>query len=169
MGATEAGNPTLAYPERTWALIPVAAAISGCSPPEAMRRLWSPVDRAYDSGDVALAVELSLQVWTDGPRRTPDQVDEAVREHVRAMTTHEFARPDFDEQLLQELAPPAFERLGEIHVPTLVITGDADQPHINGNMAHLAAAVPGARDVTLHNVAHHLPLEKPAEFNRAVL
>ena len=68
-------------------------------------------------------LELSLQVWTDGPQRTPDQVDAAVREHIRAMTQHEFARPEIDEQLKQDLEPPAYDRLNTIQAPTLIITG----------------------------------------------
>ncbi|HZY40564.1 MAG TPA: alpha/beta fold hydrolase [Anaerolineae bacterium] len=169
MGGAIAIDFALAYPERTLALIPVAAAISGYRPPESIRSLWSPINEAYERGDKALALELSLQVWTDGPQRTPDQVDQAVREHIRAMTAHEFARPEIDEQLLQELDPPAYDRLGEIHAPTLVITGDADVPYINQLMDHAVATIPGAQHVVIHNAAHHLPLERPEEFNRAVL
>ncbi|MBI5566183.1 MAG: alpha/beta fold hydrolase [Chloroflexi bacterium] len=169
MGGAIAIDFALAYPERTLALIPVAAAISGLRPPDSVRSQWSSIGEAYERGDKALALDLSLQIWTDGPQRTPDQVDAAVREHVRTMTAHEFARPEIDEQLLQELDPPAYDRLGDIHVPTLVVTGDADIPYINGNMTHLAATVPGAQHVVIHDAAHHLPLERPEEFNRAVL
>ena len=169
MGGAIAIDFALAYPERTWALIPVAAAISGLRPPDSVRSQWSSIGEAYERGDKALALDLSLQIWTDGPQRTPDQVDAVVREHIRAMTAYEFARPEIDEQLLQELDPPACDRLGDIHVPTLVITGDADIPYINGNMTHLAATVPGAQHVVIHDAAHHLPLERPEEFNRAVL
>lgn len=169
MGGAIVIDFALAYPERTAALIPVAAAISGYRPPESARGLWAPINEAYERGDKALALELSLKVWTDGPQRTPEQVDPAVRERVRAMTEHEFTRPEINEQLLQQLEPPAYDRVNTIHAPTLVISGDADLPHINANMAHLAATVPGAQHVVIHDAAHHLPLEKPAEFNRAVL
>ncbi len=169
MGGGIAIDFALAHPERTWALIPVAAAISGLRPPDSVRSQWSSIGEAYERGDKVAALDLSLQIWTDGPQRTPDQVDPAVREHIRAMTAHEFARPEIDEQLLQELDPPAYDRLGDIHVPTLAITGDADIPYINDNMTHLAATVPGAQHIVIHDAAHHLPLEKPDEFNRAVL
>ena len=42
-------------------------------------------------------------------------------------------------------------------------------PYINANMAYAAATIPGAQHVIIHGAAHHLPLEKPEEFNRAVL
>lgn len=169
MGGAIAIDFALAYPERTLALIPVAAAISGLRPPDSVRSQWSAIGEAYERGDKALALELSLQVWTIGPQRTPDQVDAAVLDHVRAMTEHEFARPEIDEDLMQQLDPPAYDRLGDIQMPTLVISGDADIPYINGNMTHLAATVPGAQHVVIHDAAHHLPLEKPEQFNDAVL
>ncbi len=137
--------------------------------PEAVRQITRPINEAYERGDEALAVELSLQIWTDGPQRTPDQVDAAVREHIRAMTKHEFDRPEFDHQLEQDLEPPAYDRLNTIHAPTLIITGEVDAPHINANMTYAAATIPGAQHVVIHGAAHHLPLEKPEEFNRAVL
>ena len=169
MGGAIAIDFALAYPDRTSALIPVAAAIPGLRPPDSVRSQWSSIGEAYERGDKALALELSLQVWTIGPQRTADQVDAAVLDHIRAMTAFEFARPEIDEQLLQELEPPACDRLSDIHVPTLVVSGDADIPYINGNMAYAAATIPGAQHVIIHDAAHHLPLERPEEFNRAVL
>jgi 3-oxoadipate enol-lactonase len=169
MGGAIAIDFALAYPERTLALIPVAAAISGYELPDAVRQITRPINEAYERGDVALAVELSLQIWTDGPQRTPDQVDATVREHIRAMTQLEFDRPEFDQQLEQDLEPPAYDRLNTIHAPTLIISGEVDAPHINANMVYAAATIPGAQHVIIHGAAHHLPLEKPEEFNQAVV
>ncbi len=94
---------------------------------------------------------------------------QAVREHIRAMTQLEFDRPEFDEKLEQDLEPPAYDRLNTIHAPTLIISGEVDVPHINANMAHAAATIPGAQHVIIHGAAHHLPLEKPEEFSRVVV
>ncbi|WP_376100695.1 hypothetical protein ACE7GA_27105 (plasmid) [Roseomonas sp. CCTCC AB2023176] len=38
---------------------------------------------------------------------------------------------------------PAYGRLGEVAVPTLVIQGDLDFPHIVSRSRHVAATVPG--------------------------
>jgi len=68
----------------------------------------------------------------------------------------------------QSMSPPGYKRLGEIHVPVLVIVGDYDEP-----MASLAAPFmeQGIADVRRVNMpTGHLPsLEKPDEFNRIVL
>lgn len=169
MGGAIAIDFALAYPNRTSALIPVAAAVSGYRPPTEASELSQRLREAYDRGDKPLAVELSLQLWTDGPNRRPDQVAQAARERVRVMTAQEFNRPEYDENLAKDLEPPAYDRLGDIKAPTLVITGDADLPRINRLMEYAVATIPGAQHVIIHDVAHHLPLEKPDEFNRAVL
>lgn len=63
----------------------------------------------------------------------------------------------------------ARDRLGEIAAPTLVIHGDRDPliPYRQGEL--LAAAIPGARLLTLPGVGHLSPTERPAEVRGAVL
>lgn len=167
MGGAIAIDFTLTYPDRVAALIPVASGLSGYqATANAQRR--AEMNAAYERGDKARAVELSLQLWTDGPQRTPDQVDARVRQRIRAMTAHTFDLPDY-ENVSQPLDPPAVGRLAEIHAPTLVIFGDLDVPDILAIGDLIAANVPGARKAMIPGTAHHLNVEKPAEFNHAVL
>jgi 3-oxoadipate enol-lactonase len=158
---------TLTYPDRVAALIPVAAGLSGyqATTRSAVR---DELNAAYERGDKERAVELSLQVWTDGPHRAPDQVDPDVRERLRAMTAHTFDLPDV-EQWLQRLEPPAIDRLAEIHVPTLFVVGDQDVADIQKIGDLVVASVPGARRAVIPGTAHHLNMEQPVEFNRIVL
>ncbi len=158
---------TLAYPNRVAALLPVAAGLGGYRS-STSSPLRDELNAAYERGDKERAVELSLQMWTDGPRRTPDQVDPAVRERIRVMTQHTFDLPDV-EQWLQQLEPPAIDRLAEIHVPTLFIVGDQDAEDILKIGDLIVAHVPGAQRVVIPGTAHHLNVEQPAEFNRIVL
>ena len=85
------------------------------------------LDAADEAGDVDQVNELELQIWVDGPHRSPDQVDAKVRDLVREMNLIALKTPEDlgDEQPLE---PPAADRLGSIRVPTLVITGDLDTP-----------------------------------------
>ena len=128
MGGAIAIDFTLAYPDRVAALIPVAAGLGGYHS-TVTSPLRDELNAAYERGDKERAVELSLQMWTDGPYRTPDQVDPTVREHIRAMTSHTFDLPDV-EPWSQRLEPPAIDRLAEIHVPTLFVVGDQDAEEI---------------------------------------
>jgi pimeloyl-ACP methyl ester carboxylesterase len=167
LGGSIAIDFTLAYPDRAAALIPVAAGLGGYRATSS-KALRDEMVAAYDSGDMERAVELSLQAWTDGPQRRPDQVDPGVRERIRAMTAHTFELPDV-EQWLQRLEPPAIDRLGEIHAPTLFIVGDQDVEDIFKIGDLIVANVPGARRAVIPGAAHHLNMERPAEFNHLVL
>ncbi len=167
MGGGIAIDFTLAYPERVAALIPVAAGLSGYQLTSSSP-LRDELRAAYERGDKARAVELSLQLWTDGPQRTPDQVDSRVRDRIRAMTLHTFDLPDFD-NVVQPLDPPAFGRLAEIHAPTLFIAGDRDVKDILDIGDLIVTHVPGAKKATIPGTAHHLNVERPAEFNHVVL
>jgi pimeloyl-ACP methyl ester carboxylesterase len=167
MGGMIAIDFTLTYPDRVAALLPVAAGLSGYRA-TSNRALRDEMEAAYERGDKERAVELSLQVWTDGPQRTPDQVDPAVRERIRAMTVHTFDLPDV-EPWLQRLEPPAIDRLAEIHAPTLFVVGDQDVADILKIGELIVTHVPGAQRAIIPGTAHHLNMEQPAEFNRIVL
>jgi 3-oxoadipate enol-lactonase len=175
MGGAIAIDFTLMYPEMVDALIPVAMGLSGFKPAEdefagEENAFWAGVDEALKTGDVRRAVELTLRTWTDGPVRKPDQVDPAVREKVRAMTTRNYERPDVQETAEpQALEPPAISRLAEIHVPALIVVGDQDVRTILTIADILEKGIAGARKVIIPGTAHHLNMEKPEEFNRAVL
>ncbi len=72
-------------------------------------------------------------------------------------------------QVAAVLAHNTEDRLAEIRVPTLVITGDADQlvPPVCSEI--LAAKIPGAKLVRIPGGSHAFNLEVPDEFNRGVL
>ena len=174
MGGGLAIDFTLEHPEMVEALIPVAAGVSGLQPSDnddnSELQAWQEIEAALTSGDKALAVELDLRLWTDGPKRTPEQTDPVVREKVKTMTTSNYARPDdLDAPDSIPLTPPAIGRLGEIAVPTLIIYGDADVRGILLIADILQKGIPNAKVTVIPNTAHHLNLEQPAEFNRIVL
>jgi pimeloyl-ACP methyl ester carboxylesterase/molybdenum cofactor biosynthesis enzyme MoaA len=58
--------------------------------------------------------------------------------------------------------------LGRVAVPTLVIEGDEDSMATPARAAELAAAIPGAKLVTVPRAARLPNLEQPEAFNRAV-
>jgi 3-oxoadipate enol-lactonase len=172
MGGALAIDFTLQYPEVVDALITVGAGRSGFEqgePDEEFKAKDAALDEAFKSGDIARAVEISLQIWTDGPYRTPDQVDPQVRERVRAMTTHNFERGDDEEVQAQEMEPPATSRLSEIHAPALIIVGDKDVELILTIANMLEKGIAGAKKVVILGTAHHLNMEKPEEFNQVVI
>jgi pimeloyl-ACP methyl ester carboxylesterase len=71
-----------------------------------------------------------------------------------------FPRPPF---------PLAAQRLSEMRVPTLVIRGDRDVPTITKIVDALEKNVPGAKKMIIPGTGHMVNVEKPGEFNSAVL
>lgn len=59
------------------------------------------------------------------------------------------------------------DRLGDIRCPVLVLTADQDYTPVSVKQAY-AERLPDARLVVIPDSRHALPLEKPAEFNRAL-
>ncbi|GAC1344419.1 MAG: alpha/beta hydrolase [Ktedonobacteraceae bacterium] len=173
MGGSLATDFTLEHPEMVEALVLVGAGLSRFKSKEennATSKMWEEVEEAFKKGDIARAVELELRFWTDGPNRPTEQVDPQVRERVRQMTTHNYERPDdLDAPDPIGLEPPAIARLVEIHVPTLIIIGDEDVSEIFAIADILEKRIGGAKRVGIANTAHHLNMEKPAEFNQVVL
>ena len=171
MGGSLSVDFTLQYSEMVDALITVGAGLSGFEEedPDELKAQEEEMEEAFKRGDIARSVEISLQIWTDGPFRTPEQVNPQVRERVRAMTTHNFERGDDEEVRPQHIEPPAADRLSEIHVPMLIIVGSEDVEIILSIANKLERDIVGAKKVVIPDTAHHLNMEKPQEFNRVVI
>jgi proline iminopeptidase len=60
------------------------------------------------------------------------------------------------------------DRLGEIHVPTLVLAGRDDFQFPSEHQATLAAAIPNAHLEIIERAGHNAPTERPAEVIQAV-
>jgi pimeloyl-ACP methyl ester carboxylesterase len=65
--------------------------------------------------------------------------------------------------------PPAASRLGEIHVPTLVLVGELDIPDMQGIASALASGIPGARKAVIKGAGHLTPIEVPQEVAELVM
>ena len=167
-GAKTVVNFTLEHPEMTDALVLVAPALSGFVFTGDMPRQAEQLDLAEEAGDLAQVNELELQIWVDGPHRTPDQVDAQLRERVREMNLIALQTPD-GLGIEQPLDPAAASRLAELHTPTLVIVGDLDTPKTLAAAGFLATHIAGARKLEMTGVAHLPNMERPEEFNRHVL
>jgi pimeloyl-ACP methyl ester carboxylesterase len=159
----------LAYPQRVTTLILGApATIGGSQPSLAILQFGEEEEALLEAGDLAGATTLNVRMWVDGPQRTPDQVDPAIRALVYTMQLHAFSLPTPEDVAMDRLTPPAIARLGEVRAPTLILAGDRDVPGVAELADQLAREIPGAQKVILAGVAHLINLERPAEFNHLV-
>jgi 3-oxoadipate enol-lactonase len=172
MGAGIAVEAALARPGTIDSLVLVSpgGALFGDSPAE-LRPVWAAEVDALDRGDIDAAVEINLRAWVDGPDRTSDAVDPAVRAFVATMQREAFELPEWDQDAApeHELTPPATARLAELACPILVVVGEADQPSIRSVAERVAADAQQVRLVVWPGVAHMLTLERPDEFTELVL
>jgi pimeloyl-ACP methyl ester carboxylesterase len=85
-----------------------------------------------------------------------------VTDNARELMRHE---PDPD----APLDPPAYDRLHEIKVPTLVLVGALDTPDIREIVERIDRYVCGARRLEYEKVGHIINLEADRRFNADVL
>jgi pimeloyl-ACP methyl ester carboxylesterase len=172
MGAGIAVEAALARPGTIDSLVLVSpgGALFGDSPAE-LRPVWAAEVDALDRGDIDAAVEINLRAWVDGPDRTSEAVEPALRRFVATMQREAFELPEWDQDTApeHELTPPATARLAELACPILVVVGEADQPSIRLVAERVASDAQQARIVVWPGVAHMLTLERPDEFAELVL
>jgi 3-oxoadipate enol-lactonase len=163
LGGTTALELTLESPERVAALVLVGSGLDGHEWSEEVRAFGAEEDEALERGDLDAAVEANVKLWL------ADDVDSDVRALVADMQRKAFERQVGHEVEMRRLDPPASERLHEVRVPTLVITGDEDVRDIHEIADKLAAEIPGAERAHIAGSGHLPSLERPDEFDRVVL
>jgi len=168
-GAKVAVDFYLTYPERVRGLVLVAPVVSGYEPSGAVAQFNKEEEALLDNGNLKDATELNLRMWVDGPYRTSGAVDPMLRKRVGEMQYQAFSQPVPENASSQELSPPAIDRLNEIQVPLLVISGDLDVPSFVEFSDALAKQVRGAKWVVIPGTAHMVNMEAPVVFNQVVL
>ena len=150
----------LAHPERVEALVLSGPVVSGIG------YTLHNMKRAYTnfSTDPAAQVER----WSADPYAIAPGNDVA-RARLKDLLTAYPQNLDLGKGALhRDPERPALGRLGEIHVPTLLLTGEHDIPDVHAHMGAIEAGIPGARRVVLEDAGHLCYLEQPEAFNAAV-
>jgi pimeloyl-ACP methyl ester carboxylesterase len=159
---------TLLHPERVRSLVLVGSALEGYRfTDERVIASWKEEEAAYEAGDLERLTRNEMQTWLAGFDRSLEEIHPPVRDLVNQMLLDAYALPEPGSE--QRLQPAAADRLGEISAPALVIVGDRDAPDILRIADLLANGIHGARKVIIEDTAHAPNLERPEEFNRAVL
>jgi 3-oxoadipate enol-lactonase len=168
MGGGAALDMALAVPHRVSALVTVNSTPSGWHHTRDIMRAWEAVDEAYETQGAAAANELEMKMWLDGPHRPAGEVDRDVRRSVAIVNRVLLERQAAFTVEPGELTPPAIERLDDLRCPSLVITGELDQPSVVAGAFELARRT-GADHVEIRGAAHLPNLERPREFLAALL
>lgn len=167
-GGRVAIETTLHHRDRVAALVLVAPAVSGMPwteddlHPDELA-LEEAAEAAAEARDVAEANRLEARLWLDGPLQPEGRVGGDARDLFLQMNGRALAAPDVGAPTWDDTA---WDRLGEIAVPTTVVVGDLDEaPHL---FVRVAEAIPHARMVRLPRSAHLPMLDDPRTFVAAI-
>jgi 3-oxoadipate enol-lactonase len=172
MGAEIALGFTLKYPYMVSGLILSGAGLDGFDYSEAAMKRWNAFSMAVQKRNFPAAIDRFMADWVDGPK-LPASL--AVRQKVRSIMDeytfiHYLPRPQAAQSDIDlDSERPMSERLDEIKVPTLIIVGDRDQTDILEIAEVLEEGIEGSKRVDMPNAAHFPNIERPREFNRALL
>jgi len=160
MGGQAAIDLALAHPGRVAGLALVGTAVRDAPYPELetgpTAELNALIEAADAAGDLDEVGRLEAWMWLDGPAAPEGRVGGAARELFLDMNARALRAEDPGEEAE---TPPAWPRLGEIAVPTLLLVGRLDAEEIVAIDEQAAPLMPGARLQFLDGVAHVPHLE----------
>ena len=160
MGGRTALDLILAQPNRVSGLVLIGAAVRGAPYPDLTEGPTAELEAMLESADAAGGIEevnrLEAWMWLDGPTADERRVGGPARELFLDMNGRALRAetPGKEAEM-----PPAWPRLAEITVPTLVMIGRLDAEDIQTINEPLAKIIPNARLVWLDDVAHLPHLE----------
>lgn len=166
---------TIDHPEHVSALVAVAAGVSGFEyqPGDSERErreseLFIQADELWEKKEFDELADLEAHVWADGPSQPIGRASSQLHNYIRKIVRANYTRQD-GQATPQPLAPIAVSRLGEIHVPTMIMVGEYDTLGTLATADKLEQEILNARKIVLPGTAHMIPLEQPARFNQAIL
>ncbi|MBI5931070.1 MAG: alpha/beta hydrolase [Chloroflexi bacterium] len=181
MGGEIAMQFVLEQPERVDALVMSGVGLEGyeysIEGTQEFEPKWMAFIEHIQKHDFAGARERFIEFAVDSPA---GRADEKVRDRARALM-QDYTFPHFflpDEVVAAAEAAsaesevthvPAIQRLKEIQVPTLVMAGGYEPKDMQNIVDVLVRDIPHAKKAVIPKAGHFVSLEKPAEFNRAVL
>lgn len=159
----------LNYPDRVVALVLAGTALTGATSPRhypaGIDAVFEELERAEEGGDLTKVNHIEARLWLDGPLACDGRVMGNNRELFLDMNGIALNHAPFSDESFCE---SAVQRLNEIKVPTLFITGDLDFPHIQERSSWMAKEIPEARSVMMKGCAHLPSLELSSQFDLLV-
>ena len=155
-------NFTLDHPEMVSQLVLVGAVVGGMPYSKHFLERGDALGKPLEKGDIKGAIAAATKdkyLTAPGSNAARKRMSDILLANPQDLTHPELELP----------VKAALPRLGEIHVPTLLLVGDADIPDVHAHAGAIEAGIPDARRVVISDVGHLMYLEKPAEFARIVI
>jgi len=158
------------HPSMVNRLILVSPGIRGykSSGPEEDRE-WKELDKKMDLQDLAIsenriddAVNIDLKVWASA-QGTPSK-----NRILKIATTNSHIHKNPPNKLQKSPEPPAFTKLDQIRIPTILIVGDQDVKGMQTMTKRLHELIPGSELRVIRGADHIANMSRPEEFNAIV-
>jgi 3-oxoadipate enol-lactonase len=155
-------NFTLDHPEMVEQLVLVGAVVGGMPYTKQFLERGDALGKPLETGDIKGAIAAAAKdkyLTAPGSDAARKRMAEILLANPQDLTHPELELP----------VKSGLPRLGEIHIPTLLLVGDADIPDVHAHAGAIEAGVPRARRVVISDAGHLMYLEKPTEFSRIVI
>ena len=130
---------------------------------------FADAEKAFEAGNLDLVAEIETQIWFDGMNRTPEQVNPAMRKLLYEMDRLALS---YEIKQLGKRQPntqiPAFDCLGDLSIPVLVIVGAHDTAYTLAAADYMTEKIQSARKVIIADAAHLPNMDQPHEFQGIV-
>jgi pimeloyl-ACP methyl ester carboxylesterase len=170
-GGSIAIDLALEFPGRVLGLVTIGSGPSGFPEVELTERedeLFDGLDAAWEAGDWEGLNRLEAELWDFGPLRKAEDLDPAFVERAYELNQPNLAHAE-EAPIPLPLDPPAYDRVSDITVPTLVMVGDFDVTPALTQYKYLLASIPNADGCRFPDSAHIPSVEQPAEFERVLV
>jgi 3-oxoadipate enol-lactonase len=170
LGGVAATDFAVAHPDRCDKIILAAPGLVGWDFKQDSVLVKQDSDRqqSFVEQDTLAFVESFVKSWTDGPNRSPDQINGQVRDTVKQWVQENIKRHKFSHWPGFTENPPASQVLDSIKSPVLIIVGNIDMKDIIMITNLMESKIPDVRKITFDGVAHMVNLENPIQFNEEV-
>lgn len=164
---------TLASPERVEALVLVGTAINGASLDQLLTAdellAFRQQEQVYRAAKSRRDIPAMVEALMHDPTLVPPAEQATARQRVRDYLADSSFVWVLDPAPTLDLDPPAWMRLHEIRVPTLVVVGEQDDLLLHRYADKLEHEAPHVQRITVAGAHHMVNMEQPETFTALVL
>jgi pimeloyl-ACP methyl ester carboxylesterase len=166
-GGRIAIDAALRHPSAVRALVLISPTVTGAPeatyPPD-IKTLMAELKDAEQAGDLDRVNAMKARLFLDGPLAPEGRVTGQTRQLFFEMNGLALRSPPIGAD--NDVLPAAFQRLGEIAVPSLVICGDLEFPHIQERCRLIAPMMLNGSHHVVSGTGHVPSLDRPADITR---
>jgi 3-oxoadipate enol-lactonase len=155
-GASLAIDFALAHPENVEGLFLIGPVVNGKEVSPSFIERGTKNNAPLDSGDVKTAADN----WSKDPYIVGERHD-AVRKKLYDALVENPQNLRYTGEFQSPNEKPSISRLGEIHVPTLILVGELDISDVHAHAGAIEEGIAGAQRDIIINSGHLIQLEQP--------